>query len=176
MNIVARAINTWTTAHLSACVLEKFQFLQPSLVMFPSFLFSSAECIFKFATTALRSREREARSRVARVRQPLAPLLVSHFVVTVLSKVAISRSKCHRARSKSDRIVKNLHYYEIGRRLPIIRATIANISTAIIYFRLNRIVAILAINYINAYRKKSPDLLFHLSIFVFFLTLFSESR
>jgi len=156
MNIVARAINTWTTAHLSACVLERFQFF-PSLVMFPSFLFSSAECIFKFARTALRSREREPRSRVARVRQPLAPLLVSHFVVTVLSKVAISRSKCHRERSKSDRIVKNLHYYEIGRRLPIIHAL--SRDDGIHFdgdnsFLLNRIVAIFAIN--DAYRKKIP--------------------
>lgn len=40
---------------------------------------------------------------------------VSDFVVTVLSKVAISRSKCHRARPKSNRIVKNLDDYEIGR-------------------------------------------------------------
>lgn len=101
-----RACNKWTTAHLSACHRE-IPVLQPSLVMFPSFLFPSAECIFKFARTALRSREREPRSRVARVRQTLAPLLVSHFVVTVLSKVAISRSKCHCARSKSDKIVKN---------------------------------------------------------------------
>ena len=39
-------------------------------------------------------------------RKPRGECLVSYFVVTVLSKVTISRSKCQRARPKSDEIMK----------------------------------------------------------------------
>lgn len=103
-------------AHLSACILERFQFLQPSLVIFqPSFFWARNNAYSNSRQISLRLCERELRYTGRRMSAPF----VSHFVIAVLSKVAISRSKCHRACLKSDRIVKNLDHYEIE---PIIRA------------------------------------------------------